>query len=208
MRSNRFNRRGSSGVEFALSTFFWAPLLVGTFTVGFKLIEANRVAEIGRDVGHMYAYGTDFSQSGNQAIAQRLAQGFDLSTSGNGVLILSVVKMIGPSDCTSSGFVPANQTPNTTNCPNLNQYVISQRLYIGNTSLRSSYFGDPATSYLNAQGNVSLTNQVSAVGLRTSSFGPLLTLTASQFAYVTEAFFTSVDLQGNAAGGIYNRSIF
>jgi hypothetical protein len=208
MLRRRNKQRGGSVIEFALSTTFWVPLLIGTCTMGFKMVQADRIAEICRDVGHMYGYGTDFSLSGNQAIAQRLAQGYDLSSTGTGVLIFTVVKMIGPSDCTSSGYVPSNQTPSTSNCPNLNQNVISQRIYIGNTSLRGSDFGTPSNTLLDSQGNITLTQQVSNVALQTSSFGNLLTLGPSQFAYLTEAYFSSTDLYGNPAAGIYSRSIF
>jgi hypothetical protein len=207
-RTRGKSERGGSVIEFALSTSFWVPLLIGVCVMGFKLVEADRVQQIGRDTGHMYAYGTDFSQSGNQALAQRLATGYDLSSTGNGVLIFSIIKMIGPNDCTVSGYVPSNQTPNTSNCPNLGSYVIAQRLYIGNTSLFSSPFGTPSSGLLDSQGNTTLTQQVSNVGLQTSSFANVLTLSASQFTYLTEAFFQSTDLYGNPAAGVYTRAIF
>jgi hypothetical protein len=202
------NERGGSAIEFALSTSFWVPLLLGVCIMGFNLVEADRVAEICRDTGHMYAYGTDFSQSGNQGLAQRLAAGYDLSSTGNGVLIFSVIKMIGANDCTVSGYVPSSQTPNSSNCPNLGKYVIAQRLYIGNTTVFSSNFGTPSSSLLDSQGNTTLTQQVSNVGLQTSSFGNVMTLTASQFTYLTEAYFQATDLYGNPDGGVYNRAIF
>jgi hypothetical protein len=206
--NQRKKQRGGSAIEFALSTAFWVPLLIGVCTVGFKLVEADRVGEVCRDTGHMYAYGTDFSQTGNQAVAQRLAAGYDLSSTGNGVLTFTVVKMVGSTDCTVSGYVSVYQTPNTSNCPNLGQYVIAQRLYIGNTSLYTSTFGTPASNLLDSQGNTTLVQQVSNVALRTPSFGSLLTMTASQFSYLTEAFFSAVDFSGNPTAGIYSRAIF
>ena len=200
MRDKR--QRGASAIEFALSTSFWVPLLIGVCVIGFKLVEADRGQQICRDTGHMYAYGTDFSISGNVNLAKRLASGYDLSSTGNGVLIFSIVKMIGPNECTLSGYVPNGQTPNSTNCPNLGKYVISQRLYIGNTSIFSSTFGTPPSNLLNAQGNASLSDQVSKVSLQTSSFSNVLTLTASQFTYMTEAYFLATDLYGNPAAGV------
>jgi len=211
MRRNQLrdkNQRGGSAIEFALSTAFWVPLLIGVCVMGFKLVEADRVLEICRDTGHMYAYGTDFSLSGNQALAQRLASGYDLSSAGDGLLVFSVIKMIGPNDCTLSGYLAANATPTTSNCPNLGSYVIAQRLYIGNTSTFSSPFGTPDSSLLDSQGNTTLVAQVSNVALRTSSFGNVLTLTASQFSYLTEAYFQATDLYGNPSGGVYDRAIF
>jgi hypothetical protein len=192
-----------------MSTLFWVPLLVGTFSVGFKLVRADQVQEVCRDVGHMYAYGVDFTQAANQAIAVRLAQGLGMTaTGGQGVLILSVLKMIGSTDCTSSGYVPQGQTPNMTNCPNLNKIVISQRLYIGNTALRNSNFGTPPSSLVDSSGNILLTKQVSDPTLRAPSFGNLLSLASGQFAYLTEAYFSSVDLDGTSTNGVYARSIF
>jgi hypothetical protein len=208
-KSTRSGRRGSSGVEFALSTIFWVPLLVGTFGIGFKLVNANQAQQVCRDVGHMYAYGVDFSQSANQDVAVNLGQGLGFSkTGGPGILTLSIMKMIGATDCTSSGFVPNGTTPNTTNCPNLNQVVISQRLYIGNTTLRSSAFGTPSSSLLDSSGNISLVQQVSNTALRSTTFSNLLTLTSSQVAYLTEAYFISPDLNGNTTNGTYSRVIF
>jgi hypothetical protein len=204
----RAKQRGGSVIEFALSTIFWVPLLLGVLTVGFKLIEADRAAEICRDTGHMYAYGTDFSQPASQTLAQRLAAGYDLSSTGNGLLTFTVVKMIGSNECSISGYVPSSQTPNSSNCPNLGKYVIAQRLYIGNMVLYKSVFGAPNSTLLDSQGNVSLVNQVSNVGLQTSSFGNLLTLTASQFSYLTEAFFSNTNFDGSAGPGVYTRAIF
>jgi hypothetical protein len=202
------DQRGGSAVEFALSTSFWVPLLIGVCVMGFKLVEADRAQQICRDTGHMYAYGTDFSTSANQALAQQLAVGYSLTSTGNGVLIFSIIKMIGSNDCTVSGYVASGVTPTTTNCPNLGQYVIAQRLYIGNTSIFSSNFGTPSSSLLDSQGNTTLTQQVSNVALQTSSFGNVLTLTASQFTYLTESYFLATDLYGNPAGGVYDRAIF
>jgi hypothetical protein len=208
-RKRRPGQRGGSGVEFALSTIFWVPLLVGTFNIGFKLVSANKAQQVCRDVGHMYAYGVDFSQSANQAVAINLAQGLGMSTTaGPGVIILSVMKMIGSSDCTASGYVPNGTTPNTTNCPNLNQVIISQRLYIGNTTLRNSNFGTPASGLLDSSGNITPTQQVSNTALRAPSFSNLLTLASSQVGFLTESYFVSPDLNGSTTNGIYSRVIF
>jgi hypothetical protein len=49
---------------------------------------------------------------------------------------------------------------------------------------------------------------VSNTALRASAFSNLLTLTASQFAYLTESYFTSPDIDGGTTNGTYNRVIF
>jgi hypothetical protein len=61
---------------------------------------------------------------------------------------------------------------------------------------------------IDSQGNTSLRQQVSNVNLQTSSFGKVLTLTAGQFTYLTEAYFQTTDLYGNPAAGVYTRAIF
>ena len=132
------NEKGASTLEFAMSTFFWVPLLIGLCVLGFNLVEADRVAEISRDAGHMYAYGTDFSQSANQALAQRLAAGYELSATGNSVFIIIVIKMIGSNYSNVSVNLTIGQTPNTTNSPNLGCGVIAQRIYFGNSNMYSS----------------------------------------------------------------------
>ena len=85
MRGNLWSkRRGSSGIEFALSSLFWVPLLTGTLVIGTNVIKANQVVHFCRDIGHMWAYGVDFSQASGQAILTQITQGLNFNTSGTG----------------------------------------------------------------------------------------------------------------------------
>ena len=43
--------------------------------------------------------------------------------------------------------------------------MIAQRLYIGNTNVFSSHFGMPSSNFVDSQGNMTLTQQVSNVSL-------------------------------------------
>jgi len=133
-------------VEFALVMAMAIPLFLGTVSVGITIGRGVQAAQIARDLGHMYALGVDVSQSGNQNIATDLAQGFDLSASGNAATILSQVIKVYPSDCAAAGL--------GNNCTNVNQTVFINRIVIGNSSLRSSNFGTPPSGYVNSRGNI------------------------------------------------------
>src|SRR5260370_14649376 len=89
MRGNSQARRsGTSMVEFVLSSLFWVPLLLGTLVIGGNVIKSIQVIQLCRDVGHMWAYSVDFSQTANQNIMAQLARGLNFSTTsgtGNGV---------------------------------------------------------------------------------------------------------------------------
>jgi hypothetical protein len=134
------------------------------------------------------------------------------TTGGNGVAIFSQVMTVYQADCNAAGF------PDT--CQNLGQSVFTQRLYIGNQSLRSSAFGTPAAALMNSQGDIAssvyLQNTNSSV--IANGFTALLTaagqtggLPQGQSAYVVEVFFTYPDISylGNSTkGGAYVRFIF
>jgi hypothetical protein len=142
-RNSQARRRGSSLIEFVLSSMFWVTLLIGTLVIGGNLVKSIQVVQLCRDVGHMWAYGVDFSQASNQNLIAKLAQGLNFSTSGsgNGVVILSSVTYIGPNQCTAGGLAA-----DTTSCPNLNQTVFTRRVVAGNSSVRAS--GQEASFWL------------------------------------------------------------
>ena len=97
--------RGSSAVEASFGLLILMPLLMGTSVVGINLLRAMQVTQFCRDAGHMFAYGVDFSQAGNQTLLTHLAQGLNMQASGgNGVVIFSTVTFVGPNDCTGAGL--------------------------------------------------------------------------------------------------------
>jgi hypothetical protein len=174
-------------IEFVLAVgLLIVPIFLGTIIIGLSLILADQVTEVCRDVGHMYAYGVDFSQSSSQTlVTNELAKGLNMTTTGgNGVIYLSTVTYVDGTSCTASGL-PAN----TTSCPNMNQYVVTKRLVIGNTSVKASTYAPNITSsIIQSSGNISSANYLTDTSVRASNFANIITLTVGQYAYVSEMF--------------------
>jgi hypothetical protein len=201
-------QKGSTMVEFVLTSLFWLVLLTGTVVIGGNLIKSIQVVQLCRDVGHMYAYGVDFSQTSNQNIITQLANGMNFSTAGtgNGVVILSDVTAIGANQCTAAGLAA-----NTGQCPNLNQTVFSRRLVVGNSAMRSSNFGTPSASIVGANGYIAAQDYLTDASARTSNFVQLLPLAAGDVSHLTETYFASpeLDWSGIMTGtGTYSYAIF
>ena len=188
-------------IELALFVTVAVPLLFGISGIGVRLGRALDATQVTRDVAHMYALGTDFSLPGTQAIARTLSRDFNLSASGNGVLILSRVVKVFQTDCDAAGVA---------GCPNLNQTVFAQRIVVGNSSLRASNFGTPPASYIDAQGNVSSANYCGQSSLVASGFEAVLSLSQGQSAYLVEGYFSMPELAyfGPSGGGYYVRLVF
>jgi hypothetical protein len=208
MRRFRSERRGSSLIEFVLSSLLWVTLLIGTLVIGGKLIKAIQVIQLCRDVGHMWAYGVDFSQTSNQNLVAKLAQGLNFNTNGtgNGVVILSNVTYIGPNQCTAGGLAA-----NTTACPNMNQTVFTRRVVVGNASIRVSNFGTPNTGIVGANGYIAVADYLTNASARTNNFIALLPLAPGNVSSLTETYFSSPELDwpGVMTGtGEYSYAIF
>jgi hypothetical protein len=183
--------RGASGIEFALSSLFWIPLLTGTLVIGTNVIKANQVVHFCRDIAHMWAYGVDFSQASGQAVMGEIAQGlnFNINGSGNGVVMLSNVTFIGNNQCLAAGLLA-----NTTSCPNLNQTVFTRRVVVGNSSLRSSNFGTPPSSIIGTRGFIAATDYCTNTNARANNFVQLLPLAPGDTSTLTETYFISPEL--------------
>jgi hypothetical protein len=190
-RKSQSKRRGSSGIEFALSSLFWVPLLTGTLVIGTNVIKANQVVHLCRDLGHMWAYGVDFSQASAQSMMAQLAQGLSFNTNGtgNGVVMHSTITQIGNLQCLSAGFAA-----NTTACPNLGQAVFTRRVVVGNVGLRSSNFGTPPTAIIGARGFIAATDYCTNTNDRANNFIQLLPLADGEVTSLTETYFISPEL--------------
>ena len=101
------NERGNSMVEFAIVMPFWIAVLFGMIAMGTNLTRSIQVVQTSRDLGNMYAQGTDFSALGFQNLitgggsppSASLVQGMNLdSASGNAVIIFSKVRHINAAD--------------------------------------------------------------------------------------------------------------
>jgi len=183
----REREAGTAMIEFVLSTaLIILPIFFGFIIIGLSLVLANQATEVCRDTGHMFAYGVDFSQSASQLlVTQQLAQGLGMTpTGGKGVIYLSKLTYVDGTSCTGAGL-----QANTTNCPNMNQIVVTKRLIIGNTGVQASTFapGIP-NSIIDSSGNISSANYLTSASVQANNFANVIGLTVGQYAYVSEMF--------------------
>jgi hypothetical protein len=144
-------RRGVSSVEFAFSLLVLVPLLLGVGAIGINLIRTLETAQLARDAGHMFARGVDFSKDGNKTILTTLGSNLGLttnSTTSTAVVVLSALTYVDINACKDVGAVDASGNPS--GCTNYSKWVFTQRLTIGNPSVRGSNYGSPITSGLGA----------------------------------------------------------
>jgi hypothetical protein len=133
-------------MEFALGTFVLLPLLLGAGATGVNLIRTQQTIQLARDAGHMYARTIDFSQQGNQKILLRIGKDLGLRASGgSAVVILSALTYVDRAACAAVGAVDTSGNP-TGACTNYTRWVFTQRIMIGNPSVRPSNYGSPLTS--------------------------------------------------------------
>lgn len=200
----RRRQRGSAALEFALVIISAVPLLFGTVAMGITMGRGIQAIQVTRDVAHMYALGVDFSTTGAHNLAAKLADGFNLTATGNAVLIFSQIVTVYQADCNAAGM--------SGQCVNVNQTVFAQRIVMGNASLRTSSFGTPPAQYIGSQGNIAPTDYYKQPTLVATGFGSLLTQGDGDVAWVVEAYFSTPDLNflnsSSNGGGIYARQIF
>jgi len=192
---------GSALIEIAMFLSVAGPLLLGLTNIGVRLGRGIQATQVTRDVAHMYALGADFTLSGTQAIARTLASGFDLSSTGKAVLIFSRLTKVSQVDCTAAGL---------SNCPNLDQPVFTQRIVMGNASLRASSYGTPPAMYVGTQGNIASADYCKQSTLVANGFEGVISLAEDQAAWMVEGYFSMPDLNplGGNSGGVYVRLLF
>jgi len=201
-------KRGVSYVEFALSLLVLVPLLLGVIGTGLNMHLQLQTVQLARDAGHMYARGIDFTLTGNQQILSQIAGTLNLSTtlgSGNSEVILSTVRYVDVSACTLAGKVDGSGNPS--GCTNYGSWVFSQRLLIGNNTLRSSVLGTPPSGIIGTGGTISILNQATNTGdvATVTGFNPWNStsgtgLPSGQFLYVSEAAATGFHMPPFNAG--------
>jgi len=198
----RSGEQGNALIEFALAATVLVPLFVSMVVFGTGLRRMMQATQVARDAGHMYVRGVDFSLAGNQSLVVRLASGMGMTrTGGKGVVILSRVMKIGPQQCTDGGV-------SLPECTNLNEHVITQRIVIGNKSLKSSKIGTPTDTIINSDGSISPTDYLKNSTAVAGNFGAILELNPGEEAYVSEAWFESPLNSLRDQGPVYARSIF
>ena len=202
--ARRRGQRGSTAIEFALVLMCAVPLLFGTVGLGISMGRGIEALQVTRDVGHMYSLGVDFTSASAQQLATTLAQGFDISSNGNTVLIFSQIVTVYQADCNAAGL--GGQ------CGNAGKPVFAQRIVIGNSALRSSDFGTPPSQYINAQGNIDSSNYFNQASLVANGFSSVISQNDGDVAYVVEGYYSLPDLSflvsGGTPKGMYARTIF
>jgi len=197
------SEKGNSYIEFVLiATFFFVPMILGLITVGIAVLRNFQVVQLTRDVGHMMAKGVDFSQQGSQnLIANDLANGLSMAANngnatggntGNGVLVLSTFENLLAS-C---------------NCANAGHVVVITRIVVGNNTLYTSAFGNPASI---DPGSGQVANYSSDMGARADNVSSVIAIPANGLAFMSEGSFKFSDL--GIAGfitnlGAFSRSVF
>ena len=203
---------GNTLVEFALCLAFLTPLLLGLFSIGMNLTRNMQVTQVSRSTGLMFVRQIDFSILQNRRMIVRLTEGlgmklnanYDPDPNGRGVVIVSQVTIPSDSDCTGAGLTLGA-------CTNRGVPVITYRYRFGNTTLRTSDFGQPSGTLIAADGSVAVNDYLTNTALRATNFGSVITLNADEIAYVTEVYFSSpdYDLPGWMSNtGVYSRSIY
>ena len=183
--------RGGLVPLYALGAIFFVPLVIGVLLVNNSVSQGEHANQVSRDIASMYAQGLDFSTPQNQDIALKVAEGFGIDMrAGEGVLILSKIRVVNSSDCAPAG---------AGHCANEGHAVVTQRYVIGNRALRPSSFGTPA--HIDPRGgNVQdWTNDVSA---RAEDFSS--NLKVGESVYAAEFYFASRE----SRGGVYSRAMF
>jgi hypothetical protein len=219
----RSRQSGSTIMELAIVLPFISLTFLGTTGLGIMLGRYVQVAQVTRDIGHMYSDGVDFTQSvPRNIVTQKLALGTGMTdTGGNGVIMLSKVTTVYQQDCTASGY-------NASQCANANLVVFTNRITIGKATLRASAFGTPDSSILDSEGNISnsIYMQNTNSSVRTTDFETLYddavqratgsapsppAMPQGQVLYVVEGYFQYPDitfLGWETGGGAYKRYIF
>lgn len=203
--NNRNGRRGNALIEFALAFALLLPLYVWMLVFGLDLKRMMQTGQVSRDAGHMYARGVDFSLAGNQEVLVRLAAGMNMTrTGGAGVVILTRLLKVSAQDCTDGGVAVGS-------CSNLGQPVVTQRIVVGNESLKPSLVATPDAGLLQSDGSIKPADYLTKSGARAAAFNAILNLAEGETAYVAEAWFDSPvkDFPTmNNRGPIYARTIF
>lgn len=185
-RTRNSSERGSSLIEFLLCTSLMIiPLLLGTAVVGLNLVREIQVTELCRDAAHMYSEGIDFTVSSNVTQLLKIAQGLNITaTGGNGVIIMSTITLLDSTQCAAGGY--------SSGCSNVNKTVFLRQVVVGNSTLYKSAFGTPTVDSSNSDNVTNYYTDPTAVA---TGFSPnVMTMSAGQYVYIAEVYFTTPEL--------------
>jgi hypothetical protein len=211
-QATRSKQRGATIIEFTLALHIFVLLLLGTYVFGFRLVQAQQLFQITRDLAHMYSRGVNFTLAGSAAEAQLLAGQFGLTSTGNGVTVLSSIQIETAAACLSA-------TGNAS-CPNLNLPVFVQQVTIGDPTTFSSPFGTPTASGVlpattgvanDYSTTVSATAQANNTWAVAQNFNSVLALSPGEVTYMAEMYIVTTTLNVPGLTGsplVYARAIF
>ena len=193
-------------IEFALVMIIAVPLFFGVVATGVTLGRGIGAIQVTRDVAHMYAMGVDLSATGTSLMVDKIAADFNLTSSGDSVLILSTIYSLDAAACTAAIISP---------CNNASSKVFTNRWTFGNTSLLTSSLGTPPAGYIGAKGAIAAANyMVQSTLVASPSVASSITLNAQDSAWVVEGYFKQPNLNFLQPGytqanqGSYVRIIF
>jgi len=203
---SRPSQAGNTILEFAIVMVVLVPMFAGAFTIGMALTKGIQVSNVAHDAVVLMVTantnpnsGLDLSQVQNQRIIVSAAQGLgmasdaqnDPSSTGNAVVILSQVVMVGPTECSLGGMTPNKNAPfwDAGNCPNYGSYVFEYRVVIGNGSRWSSTLGNPGGT-IQSNGTITAHDIASNTSDQDVIFPTVtnLTLLSSNYALVSEMY--------------------
>lgn len=196
---------GNAIVEFALVAIFLVMLMMGTFSIGMTLTKSVQAGVVSRDAGAMFMRYVDFTLTANKNILVRLANGMGMTaTGGNGVVVLTQVTKIGSAECTAGGL-------STSACANNGRVVVVKRVTVGNTAVFTSTYGSPSSSIITSDGTITAANYLTDASARADAFTSVMTLNDGEFAYISEAYFKTPELDMPSYRNntyVYQRNIF
>lgn len=189
-RHRRRRQGGLEAIEFGLWSLLLMPPFIWMFISGMNFIRYNKAGDVTRSTAMMYIKGVDMTALGNQRIIARVASGLGLvvesgnavvNNQGNGMVALSKVIFVDPA-C---------------GCTNAGQYVLAERIYLGNRSLvingaSVDSFSGPVPTAIWSAGTGQVSNYTTDSRARVSSDFTTLwgsSLGAGQFVYIVESFF-------------------
>jgi len=184
--ANARRLHGAARVELALGLTVLFPVLLGVGAIAIRLGRTLQATQATRDIAHMYSLGADFSLPGTQALAGTLSREYNLSSTGKAVLLFSRIakksnRLIAtPPVCPR---VPTSTPP-----------VFTQRIVMGNSTLRNSAFGTPPVAYIGASGTISSVNYCRESSLIANSFNSVLALSPGQSTTMVEGYFSMPDI--------------
>jgi hypothetical protein len=200
-------QKGQAMLEFSLVTISLAFLFAGAFTIGALLNKALQVSNVTRSAAVLMVTSVTNPKADlnlvlpqNQRILIREANGlgmasdaqYDPSPSGNGVIFLSKIILVGANECAAGVTpIPSGVPPwNTSACPNYNSYVFAYYVAIGNNTRWTSNFGTPPAATVQSDGTISAVNIATdtSVQVPSATMTSIMTLAQSQYALISETY--------------------